>query len=222
MEFTKLNTTIRAAKGKGPARRMRTAGLVPGVVYGKGIDTMSVSVNPRELAQALSGPLHTNTVLELDIAGGGNDTPKSLHVLVRDHQYHPVRRVLTHVDFHVVDVEKPVRVNVPFVTFGRSLGVKEGGTLSQIHRELPVVCLPNAIPAHLDADVTNLLLNMVLAVKDLALPEGVTVDLPPDTTLVSVVTVKIVEEKTEAAAEGEAAAAAAPEDAKGDDDKKKE
>lgn len=225
MEFTKLEATLRQTRGKGPARRMRRDGMVPAVVYGKGIDTITLSINPRELTHALSGPLRINTVLEIEVKNAPKDVPNQIHVLVKDHQYHPVRRDLIHVDFLAVDVNAPVTVDVPLITMGRAIGVQTGGVLSQVYRSLLLECLPAAIPAHVEVDISELDVNDNLSIKDVELPEGVTVALDPETTIISVMAPKAVEEKKEGEEEGEEAAAEGeekPEDEKAEDAEKKE
>lgn len=207
MEFVKLNVNKRKNTGKGAARRMRRGGSVPAVVYGQGVETFTVSVEPRAIVQALAGPLRINTVLQLEVQGEGK--AQELHVLVRDHQYHPVRRTLQHVDFLAIDVTRPIRVNVPVTRTGRSLGEQAGGNLTQVYRALPIDCLPERIPAEIVHDVSALELGGHITVKDLALPEGAVAALPPEQSVftVSMPKAEKVEAEAAPAAEGEAAAA---------------
>jgi len=228
MEFSKLQTQLRTGTGKGPARRIRRQGLVPAVVYGPGIETIKASIEPRALVQALSGPLRTNTVIELTLDKPAKDTPKEIHVLVRDHQYHPVSRQLLHVDFLAIDVNKTIVIDVPIETRGRSVGEQTGGTLTQIYRELPIECLPKDIPVSFEIEVSALDINDSLCVSDLTLPESVTCSLPPDTSIVTVVAPRAEEEEPEEdeeglegegeeGAEGEEGEKKEGDDAKGDD-----
>lgn len=201
MDFTPLNVTKRANTGKGAARRMRRTGAVPAVVYGRGVEALPVAVEPRAIQQALAGPMRLNTVLALSVTGDGQTT--QLHAVVRSHQYHPVRRTLQHVDFLAIDVTKPIRVSVPLVRSGRSLGEQEGGILTQVFRDVPVDCLPDRIPAQIDVDVHELKLGGHVTVAELVLPEGVKVALAGNQSVFTVTMPKA--EKVVAAAEGEGA-----------------
>ncbi len=207
MELPVLEIALRTETGKGPARRLRGKGFVPAVLYGQTTEPINLSVSPKSLKQALSGPLHINTVLKLAISDGSKKAPSEHAALVCDHQYDPVSRELLHVDFLTVDMAKPIRVEIPFKTTGRSLGEQIGGTMSVTTRELPVDCLPAQIPESFVIDVTELKIGDGLTVADLTLPEGVTIALPEDTTLVSIVSTKVEEEEVkEDEEEGEAAA----------------
>ncbi|MBW2278304.1 MAG: 50S ribosomal protein L25 [Deltaproteobacteria bacterium] len=205
MEFAKLTATTRQLTGKGPARRMRRDGRVPAVIYGQKFETMPISVIPKDLTNALSGPLKINTVLSIQIEGGDAKTPKEIHAIVRDHQYHPVQRDLLHVDFLAIDVEKPVNVGIPLVTKGRSLGEQEGGTLTVHYREIPVECRPADIPAFLEIEVSELELNGHVHARDREMPENVTIALAPEISLITVLAprAEVEEEVPEEGEEGE-------------------
>ncbi|MGD0530630.1 MAG: 50S ribosomal protein L25, partial [Polyangiaceae bacterium] len=84
-------------------------------------------------------------------------------------------------------LDKPVDVNVPLFTTGKAVGVTAGGVLRIVYRTVPVRCLPDRIPVKLEADVTHLELGMHVSTQELKLPEGVSVRLPPEQTLVAVV-----------------------------------
>jgi len=221
MEFTPLTINKRHNTGKGAARRMRRLGHVPGIVYGHGIESLSVSVEPRAITAALAGVMRLNTVLALRFENDAEG--KEIHAIVRDHQYHPVRRTLQHVDFLAIDVTKPLRVEIPLVrTGGRCLGEQAGGIVTQVFRNIPVECLPDRIPSHVDMDLHNLELGHHVTVADIVLPEGVKVALPGAQSVFTVTMPKA--EKVVTAAEegaaGDAAAAPAEGDAKGKDAEK--
>jgi large subunit ribosomal protein L25 len=209
MEFAKLTATKRKHTGKGQSRRMRRDGRVPAVIYGPGVDTLAISVAPADLTQALSGPLSINTVLKIQIDGVAAKDPKEVHAIVRDHQYHPVRRDLLHVDFLVIDPDKPVKIDIPLITKGRSLGEQEGGTLTQHYRMIPVECVPANIPVSIAVEVGELQLNGHVHVRDLVMPQGVTIGLAPEISLITVLApraeVEEEEKPEEEGLEGEAA-----------------
>ena len=120
MEFPKLQVSVRSHSGKGSARRLRMKGLAPAIVYGKDLQTTSLTVEPSALVKALSGDLRMNTILTLNIENASKDQPKECTVMVRDHQFEPVSRQLLHVDFYAVDATKKIAFEVPFETVGRS------------------------------------------------------------------------------------------------------
>jgi len=211
MEFEKLTATTRQSTGKGAARRMRRDGRLPGVIYGPAFDTLPISVVPRELTKALSGPLKINTVLSIQIEDAGPKTPKEIFAIVRDHQYHPVLRELLHVDFLAIDIDKPIRIDIPLIARGRSLGEQAGGTLTQHYREIPVECNPADIPAFVEIDVSALELNGHIHARDLTLPEKVQISLAPEISLITVLAPRAETEKEEVAEGAEGAEAAAGE-----------
>ncbi len=174
MQTVKLETSTRPESGKGHARRLRQAGRIPAVLYGKGIATQSLSVEPKELEHAWAGELGQNVVLHLQIDG------KEQAVQAVDYQVHPVTRALLHVDFQAVSESEPVLVQVPLEFVGKPKGLVMGGTLRKVYRKVPVKCLPSQIPARLAHDVSSLEIEDSVSVADLALPEGVSVSLPPN------------------------------------------
>lgn len=179
MQALKLATENRTETGKTAARRARAAGLIPGVFYGPSAKPQNVAVAPKALTQALSSPHRRNVLLELTVDG------KPRYAMVKELQVHPVTRVVRHVDFYEVALDRPVSTRVPFVTEGRAKGVIAGGELNVIYRDLPVRATPDKIPAVITVDVTNMALGEFLHTKQLNLPEGVEVTLEPERSLVS-------------------------------------
>jgi large subunit ribosomal protein L25 len=200
-----LKAQKRSAAGKSEARRVRHAGLVPAVAYGRELASTPIAVAPKEVAAILKSDLGKNTVLQLELDG------KSLLAMIRDYTVHPVARSLEHVDFVEVKLDRPVDVEVPLIPVGKPVGVAKGGVLRVVHRLVPVRCLPDRIPVKIETDVTNLELGEHIATQDLKLPEGVSVRLPAEQTLVAVVAPeKEVEEVVPGAPAAAGAAAAAP------------
>jgi large subunit ribosomal protein L25 len=195
----KLQVSPRDGTGKSAARRLRGTGLVPAVAYGKGMPSTPIAVAPKEVATILKSELGKNTVLELQLK------PPVL-AMIRDFTVHPVKRHLEHVDFVEVKLDRPVNVDVPLIAIGKAAGVVAGGVLRVVHRTIPVRCLPDRIPVKVETDVTNLGLGEHIATQDLKLPEGVSVRLAAEQTLVAVVAP---EKEVEEAAPGAPAAGAA-------------
>jgi large subunit ribosomal protein L25 len=176
-----LKAQHRTASGKGEARRLRRTGFVPAIAYGKGLPSTSIAVAPKEVTSVLKSERGQNTVLELDLDG------RKLLAMIRDFALHPVRRELEHVDFIEVKLDKPVDVNVPLIAIGKAIGTTKGGVLRIVHRTVPVRCLPDRIPAKIEAEVTHLELGQHVSTQELKLPEGVSVRLAPEQTLIAVV-----------------------------------
>jgi len=204
MELRKITAAQRAVASKGEVRRMRGAGRIPAVAYGLNKPSVTLSVSPKDLVEVIRSEYGRNTVIELQVEGGEQQT-----VLLADYQYHPLTRDLLHADFYRIGMDRPVDVDIPFELTGKPKGVVMGGVLRQVYRKLPVRCLPDKIPVKIVRDVSELDLDEGYAVKDLELPDGVAVRLPADRTLVAVVMEKVQPEETEAAA-APAAGAAAP------------
>lgn len=173
MQTVKLETTPREQSGKGIARRLRASGQIPAVFYGKGIETLALSVQPKALTEAWGGELGRNAILDLEIGG------KTVPAQAVDYQVHPVTRALLHVDFRAVVPDQAVTVRVPLEFVGKPKGIVLGGTLRKVFREVPVSCLPSQIPAKIVHDVSGLGLEQTVSVSALTLPEGVVVKLKP-------------------------------------------
>jgi len=208
MEATKLEAEVRASRGKGPARRLRAAGKIPAVIYGGGIDSTALTLDPKELVKTLSGEKGRNSLFVVAFSG------KTEHAMVRDVFVDPVTRIIQHVDFFRIDESLPIDAQVPLVTKGRALGVQKGGKLTVKFRTLPVKCIPALIPTKIEIDVTTIDLGSSVTVADLALPEGVSVTLRPTTAVCGVFEEKAVVEEAAAPGAPAAAAKAAPAAAK--------
>ena len=202
MELTKVAVSRRSESGKGVAARLRGTGQIPATAYWKGESAVSLAVAPKSIVDVLGSAHGRNTVLELATEDG-----ESFPALLTDFQYHPVSRQLLHADFLKISLEAPVDVDVPFETVGKAAGLIKGGTMHVVFRKLPVRCLPKDIPVKISFDVTELDLDAHIRVKDLPVPEGVSLRLPASQTLVAIVTES---GGDEAAAEGTAAPGAAP------------
>jgi large subunit ribosomal protein L25 len=181
MATATLAAELRNETGKGVARKLRAAGRVPAVIYGHHREPQSLSVNARELDRLLERVAAGSTVIELGLGGA------TARTLIREIQRHPVRRDIVHVDFQELVAGERITVNLPIVFVGSPEGVRnQGGLLEEVMRELYVSVDPASIPNHIDVDVTPITIGHPLHVRDIKLPEGVTVLDDPDATVAAV------------------------------------
>jgi large subunit ribosomal protein L25 len=177
-----LTVETRAQIGKGANRKLRAAGRIPGVIYGKKRAAQSITLDPAALQKLLHGSgAGLNTLIDLSV-GGRTDT-----VLVKELQRHPVYGAYWHVDFYQVDLTQKITVSVPLHFVGKARGVEFGGILDHPLRELEVECLPRAIPEFVEVDVSALEIGQSIHVSELRLPEGVEVKTDPTQPVASVV-----------------------------------
>jgi large subunit ribosomal protein L25 len=164
---TKLDVKSRNAGGSREARRLRRSGRVPGVVYGGGADPVGFDADARELRLALAG---SGAVLDLSVDGA-----KATPVVLKDAQRHPVRGETTHVDLLRVRLDEKIHAVVPVELGGveDAPGVKEGGVLEQITREVNVEALPTAIPESIAHEVGEMQIGDTIMLSALSAPEGV-------------------------------------------------
>ncbi len=181
MQQKQMNIELRSKTGKGISRQLRREEMVPGVVYGKGMDPVAVSIKYRDLQAALAGEGGQNNLITL--VGGGLDQTMAI---IADLQRDAVKGTYKHVDLHRVNMNEKLRLTVPVVLKGTAIGVKEGGLLDFAHHELHVECLPNNIPDHLEIDITDLKIAHSIHVNEIPLPEGVKALDNPKTPVVSV------------------------------------
>ena len=189
----------REAQGTSASRRLRTAGKVPGIVYGGDQGPLNIELDHKDLFSNLKNERFHASILTLDLAGAKQQ------VLLRAFNMHPFKPQVQHVDFQRVVKDKKIHVEVPlhFVNAENSPGVKEqGGVVSHVLNELDVICLPDDLPEYIEVDLGNLAVGHSLHVRSLALPSGVELSLHKDENpVVATVTVPaLITEEEEAAA----------------------
>ena len=205
MAQSTLNVRKRVRMGKSGARAIRKEGNVPAILYGKGEEPLALVINPGDLKQALLTEAGENTLLEI-VVENESEKIKKLSLL-REIQYDYITSKPIHFDFQTLDVKKKIAVNVPVVITGRSKGVKEGGILEEILREISVECLPTDIPNSYEVDVTELEIGDSIHVNTLEITEGVQILNDDDETIVTVLAPRLevttTEEEEEEELEGE-------------------
>lgn len=164
-----MDTTLvaerRNALGGNEAGRLRLTGRIPAVLYGgEGRAAESIMVDPKQLSRLLHSESGVNTLISLELEG-----TEPAKVLVKEYQLDPVSHRLLHADFYRVAMDRLLRVTVPIQLVGEAKGVKaQGGVVDFVHRELAIECLPADIPEHIVVDVTELMINDGVRVRDLA------------------------------------------------------
>ena len=192
----KLKAEKRTVVGRNAIKKIKSQGLVPGVIYGSQAEPLPLQVEARALTNVLAHALSEHVLVELEIADGSQSTNRL--ALIQEVQHHPLRPELLHVDFHAVSATEKITSEVPIEAVGDALGVRTfGGLLEHSLRTLEVECFPQDLPEIVRIDVTNLNIGESLHVRDIPLPSGVESLTPEDLTVVSVVASRVGEEVTE-------------------------
>jgi len=181
MNMNELNVELRSKTGKNVSRQLRSEGKIPGIVYGKGFDSTSVSINQRELLKTIEGS--ENSLITLKGDAPVNGAVVIVAKVLRD----ALKGTLRHVDLHKVNMDEKVKVEVKIRLKGTAKGVKDGGLLEFVKHTVEIECLPALIPAHLDVDVTALTIGHSIHVSDIQLPANVKLLDDPKASIVSII-----------------------------------
>ncbi len=205
----KLEVQEREDLGSRRSRRLRAQGFIPGVLYGKG-HSRAIVVPERELRTVMTGPSGLHAILDVVIEG-----QKTVHPsILADYEQDPIRGTISHIDLREVRLDQAIHAIVTVQLVGESVGVKAGGVLSLVSRELHVEALPANVPEHMDVDISGLEVGDVFRLADVSAIEGVAFLDDPHETVIATVSMPrgyAELEEAEAAAAEEAAAEGAPE-----------
>jgi large subunit ribosomal protein L25 len=191
----KLTAQRRTGLGRSAVRKLKTAGLVPAVIYGSKHKPEALQVSRRDVSAMLSRASGENILVELEIEGTANRI-----ALVQEVQHAPLGGAVLHIDFHAVSMDEMIEADVPLEPIGTANGVKNmGGLLEQSLRALEIECLPRDLPDVITVDVSALNVGDGIHVRDIVLPAGVTTRIPPDLMAFSVLAPTVEEEKVAAA-----------------------
>jgi large subunit ribosomal protein L25 len=182
MSMKELNVELRAKTGKGVCRQLRSAGRIPGIVYGKGINSTSISINQRDLVKTVEGAGGQNSLITLT----GDDSLNGAVVIVANLLLDPIKGTPRHVDLHKINMDEKVRVEVKLRLVGTAKGVKDGGLLDFVKHTVEIECLPALIPAHIDVDVANLTIGHSIHLSEIQLPANVKLIDDPKHSIVSI------------------------------------
>jgi large subunit ribosomal protein L25 len=188
-----IRAHAREETGKGAARTARRGGRVPGILYGHGEESVSLSVDAGELSRLVHSISVDNTIVDLEMGG------EPYKVLIREIQKHPFRDEFLHIDFFHVAMDEKIHVEIPISLVGVATGVKnKGGVMDHQLRELEVYCLPGNIPERVEIDVSELDIGDSIHVRDVSLPDvEILTDLDRSVVAVLAPTVIEVEEEPE-------------------------
>jgi large subunit ribosomal protein L25 len=200
-ERVKLQVQERESLGSAESRRLRKQGFIPGVLYGRS-KPVAICVPERELRRALTGSGGLHAILDVVVEG----KQASHSAILKEYQQDAVRGFVTHIDLQEVRLDQPIQASIVVELHGAedAPGVREGGVLSQVAREINVEALPLEIPEHLELDVSGMAIGDTLRLADLPAREGVTfLDDPEETVLATLTQPMREEEPEETLAEGE-------------------
>lgn len=185
MEKVELEAKKREETGTSRSRRARLSGMIPAIVYGQGMDSLSVEVDNKKFSKMIRSKAGRNVIITLKVEGDGKvqNIPVLAHEILKD----AIKDNIVHIDFYKISMEEEIRTKVPVVLLGESVGVKlDGGILVHGLREVEVKCLPSNIPDKFEIDVSALKIGGGLHVSDLKLEKGVTVVTAPVEILVTI------------------------------------
>ena len=205
MEAVALDALIRKETGKGAARRLRSAGWMPAVFYGRGTEAVPLSVNAADLMKLMKGR-QDNVFIKLVIDDGGK-TGKKLEKLsiMKELQTEPVSRRFFHADFYEISMDHKLTFDVPIHFKGTPAGVRSGGDFQHVKRELRVSCTPTKLPEFIEVDVSDLELGHHLTVRDIPVIEDLSILDAEETVIASVSAPRVAVEKIEPEEEEKAA-----------------
>ena len=223
MAMMELAAARRAGTGKEINRKRLVQGKVPGVIYGKGLETRTLEFERRSLEKFLTTARRGTVVVKMSVTGDSG--AKESFAVLKEVQTDPRTDRVIHVDFYEVALGQKFRIEVPIRLRGKAAGIELGGVLEQVVRSLEVECTPDSVPEFIELNVSHLGIGQSLQLGHVTFPEGVQpVEKDMKMTIASVHTPKVEEVVTPAPEEGAEAAegASVAEPAEKDKDKEKE
>ena len=170
MDTMQLNSEIRIQTGKGAARKLRTAGKLPAILYGAKTDPIMLTMDYGELKKTLRGRSAENIIFDLTI--DGEKKSQSKKVMIKEIQRDPVKRDYLHVDLFEISMAKELEVDIPIDLLNTPVGVDQGGVLQHIRREVKAACLPEDLVDSIEVDVSGLDIGQSLHIRDISFPPG--------------------------------------------------
>lgn len=169
MSRLQLTSNVRTDFRKSETKRLRREGFIPATLYGKGEESISLAIPAEAFGEILKTRGGRLSIIDLAVEGAKKPSTVMIQVVQRN----PITKGVVHIDLHQVKMDEPVHARVPVQLIGDAPGVKLGGILEHVTREIEVKALPDQVPSHIDVDVSKLELGESLHVSDLVLTEGI-------------------------------------------------
>jgi len=195
LEILELKAEKRQSTGKGESRSLRREGKIPAVLYGPDTQPVYFSINEHEFITLLKNAQSSQQLIKIDTGDGEQQA-----AMIKELQTKPVTEEILHIDFYKVDMNRKIRVRVPIIVKGKSIGVELGGLLQIVRRKLEVLCLPLEIPESIEIDVTDLDVGDSVHVEDISLQGDIEIPADVNFTVITVLAPKkeeVVEEEEE-------------------------
>ena len=170
MATIQLDSEKRTMTGKGSARKLRSVGRLPVILYGPETSPSMLSIDYKQLQKNLRGKSAENIIF--DLKADSNEKNQSKRVMIKEIQKDPVTRDYLHVDFYEISMEKELEVDIPVYLINTPIGVSEGGILEHVRRELKIACMPKNLVDKIEVDVSGLGIGQSLHIDDITLPPG--------------------------------------------------
>lgn len=193
MEIMNLKASQREAVGNGPSRVLRRESKIPAILYGPKTEPIKLTIDNLDLEPIFKSGAAAQKLLKLEIEG----VDGARNVMIKEMQKHPVSNNLLHLDFYEVSMDQKIKVMIPVVTTGKSVGLEMGGMLQIIRRELEVLCQPDQIPENITVDITDLDIGDSFHVEDLQLEGAIEIPADVNFTILTILTTKVEEEEVE-------------------------
>ncbi|HOK56826.1 MAG TPA: 50S ribosomal protein L25 [bacterium] len=193
MEKVVFVAEIREGKGKGTARKLRSKGYIPGILYGPDTEPVPIKLEKKSSEKIILHLTSHNIMAEMKLKKNGQE--ETIQVVLKDIQTDPIKDEIIHLDFYKLSSERPVIMEIPVIIKGKSIGEEKGGILEHELREIKVEGLPGNIPENIEIDIKDLDFGHAILVKDIKMPEGVKI--LEDENRVVVTVLKPKEEKVE-------------------------
>ncbi|MEC8313848.1 MAG: 50S ribosomal protein L25 [Verrucomicrobiota bacterium] len=184
--MSKLNIKKRNNQGSSSSRRMRSEGILPGIMYGSDNEPNLVEMNLHQVEQILKNHNSDTILIEVDVENEG-----STRVLMKEVQYHPVTSSILHVDLQKVVAGKPIQVDISVELKGEPEGVKSGGLLDHITHSISIECLPKDVISSIEVDISNLDIGNSLSISDISVPPEIKILSDENLIIVSVSAPKV-------------------------------
>ncbi len=197
MQKVVLKAEKRAEIGKGGARNLRRHGMLPAVLYAAGSST-PIKIQGKEISKLMASGGGEHVLINIELSDDKRGK-KDHWALVKDYQLDPIRNELLHVDFLEISLEKKIKITIPVMITKEPMGIKKGGIMQQLMRDIEIECLPTQIPDGIEVDVSSLDIGHSLHVSDLAVKEGIKIISDPKEVILTV-TAPVVEEVAPVAA----------------------